>query len=158
MWGDQPTDDEDKYSLNSEPEDLTIKKHIFFDTFLNRLELINILRTVFWKTPEILEVIWWRVIIVCSIINIHDHLFLITFIIFLQMEKFSDSYEAMVFWNWHDPFNTRTAVTDAMRNPGLLAREAKWLEFTLKMWLVDHFVLIHLTLLIIVLLHFITLL
>ena len=46
-------------SLNPESssEDLTIEKHIFFDIFLNRLELMNIVRTAFWKTAEILQVI-----------------------------------------------------------------------------------------------------
>lgn len=48
-----------RHSLNSEsPEDLTIERYIFCDTFLKRLELMNILQTAFWKTAEVLEVIW----------------------------------------------------------------------------------------------------
>ena len=59
IWDVQQTSGESKDSSNSGSHsvDLTIEKHIFFDTFLKRLELMNIVHTAFWKTAEILKVI-----------------------------------------------------------------------------------------------------
>ena len=72
IWNEQPLNVDFKRPSNSESpsEDLTIEKHVFFDMFLNRLELMNILRTAFWKTAEILEVVTWTSFRVLWIVRI----------------------------------------------------------------------------------------